>query len=110
MPGVFAFHVANGGYRRPIEASILRGLGVRAGVPDVIAIYRSHTYALELKSDDGKLSQAQRDALNDLTLAGATTAVANGLDAAIRQLESWGLLRGRTSACSCETLVSAYAL
>jgi hypothetical protein len=39
-PGVVAFHVPNGGYRRPVEAARLKGLGVRAGVPDVIAIHR----------------------------------------------------------------------
>jgi hypothetical protein len=39
-PGLFAFHVPNGGYRKPIEAAILKGLGVVAGVPDVIAIHQ----------------------------------------------------------------------
>jgi hypothetical protein len=32
-PGVFAFHVPNGGYRKPVEAAIMKGLGVVAGVP-----------------------------------------------------------------------------
>jgi len=32
VPNVFAFHPANGGYRKPIEAAILKGLGVVAGV------------------------------------------------------------------------------
>lgn len=97
MPGVYAFHVPNGGKRKPIEASIMKGLGVRAGVPDVIAIYRSHTYALELKSESGVLSQNQKAARNELELAGATWAVAYGIDASIRQLETWGLLRGRSA-------------
>ena len=35
-PGVFAFHVPNGGKRKSIEAAIMKGLGVTAGVPDVI--------------------------------------------------------------------------
>jgi len=38
LPGVFAFHSANGGFRKPVEAAIMKGLGVTAGVPDVIAI------------------------------------------------------------------------
>ena len=29
-PGVFAFHPANGGYRKPTEAKILQGIGVTA--------------------------------------------------------------------------------
>ena len=30
-PGVFVFHPANGGYRKPVEAAILKGLGVVTG-------------------------------------------------------------------------------
>src|SRR5262245_22009386 len=37
-PGVFAFHPANGGYRKPVEAAVMKGMGVIAGVPDLIAI------------------------------------------------------------------------
>jgi hypothetical protein len=29
-PGVFAFHVPNGGYRKPVEAAIMKGLGAVA--------------------------------------------------------------------------------
>jgi hypothetical protein len=32
-PGVFAFHVPNGGYRKPIEAAIMKGLGSRPAFP-----------------------------------------------------------------------------
>jgi hypothetical protein len=34
--GVFAFHPANGGYRRPVEAARPKGLGVRPGVPPTV--------------------------------------------------------------------------
>jgi hypothetical protein len=37
-PGTFAFHCPNGGARSPIEAKILKGQGVRAGVRDILAI------------------------------------------------------------------------
>jgi hypothetical protein len=43
-PGVFAFHVPNGGWRSRIEAAILKGLGVRAGVPDVFLVKDGRTY------------------------------------------------------------------
>jgi hypothetical protein len=39
-PGVFAFHPANGGYRKPIETKIMAGLGVRPGIPDVFVSAR----------------------------------------------------------------------
>ena len=93
-PNVFAFHPANGGYRRPVEAAILNGMGVVAGVPDIIAVKGGHTYGLELKSDDGVLSTAQNQSIANLRMAGATVAVAFGLKDAIKQLENWGLLKG----------------
>jgi hypothetical protein len=46
---VFAFHPANGGWRSGVEAAILKGMGVKAGVPDIIAIKNARCYALELK-------------------------------------------------------------
>jgi hypothetical protein len=91
-PGLLAFAVPNGGYRRPAEARILVGLGVVPGVPDIIAIKDGRSYALELER--GRLTAAQQQVLDQLQAAGAVTAVACGLKAAIRQLEAWGLLRG----------------
>jgi hypothetical protein len=82
-PGVFAFHVPNGGYRKPAEAAIMKGLGVVAGVPDVIAIHQGRCYAMELKAEGAA--------------AGACTCIAEGLDRALACLEGWGLLRGRKS-------------
>lgn len=104
-PGIFFFHCPNGGYRRRVEAAILKGVGVVRGIPDVIivrpviagAFLHGQTYALELKTDRGVLSDEQRDVLQLLKSAGAIVAVANGLDAAVRQLEDWGLLRGRAA-------------
>src|SRR5262245_39685386 len=58
-PGVFAFHPANGGFRRPAEAVILKGLGVIAGVPDVFIIYNGRCFAMELKAKGGRATAAQ---------------------------------------------------
>lgn len=93
-PGVFAFHVPNGGKRKQIEAAIMKGLGVTAGVPDVIAIRDGHCYGLEIKSDDGKLSPRQTESIEAMERAGATVVVTKGLNEAIRQIERWGLVRG----------------
>jgi hypothetical protein len=93
-PAVFAFHPANGGWRSRVEAAILKGMGVRAGVPDIIAIKGGRCYALELKAAGGRLTPVQRDAHAALVAAGAAVAVAYGLDDALAQLEAWGLLRG----------------
>ena len=94
---VFAFHPANGGYRKPIEAAIMQGMGVVAGVPDIIAIHDGRVYALELKAEGGRATPKQQEAIAAMEAAGAFTAIAEGLDRALACLEAWGLLRGCVS-------------
>jgi hypothetical protein len=96
-PNVFAFHPANGGYRKPAEAAIMKGLGVVAGVPDVIAIHNGRCFALELKAEGGRTTDKQLATIAALRGAGAITAIAEGLDPALAVLENSGLLRGRMS-------------
>jgi hypothetical protein len=93
-PGVFAFHPANGGYRKPVEAAILKGLGVVAGVPDVIAIHNGRVFAMEIKAEGGRATDKQLACIAALREAGAFTCIAEGLDRAVAVLESWQLLRG----------------
>ena len=93
-PGVFAFHVPNGGARSPIEAAILKGLGVVAGVPDLVGVRDGKMFALELKVEAVRLSPAQRATQEALRAAGAMVATSTDLDEALAQLERWGFLRG----------------
>ena len=74
--------------------SILKGLGVTAGVPDIIIWHLGKSYALEVKAEKGRLSDAQSEMLDRLNKAGVVTAVCHGLDPALATLEGWGLLRG----------------
>jgi hypothetical protein len=97
VPGVFVSHPPNGGYREPTEAAILKGMGVRPGLPDVIAIKGGQVYAIELKTENGRATSAQLQAIGELRAAGAHAEVCYGLDRALAQLEAWGLLRGRAS-------------
>ena len=94
-PGIFAFHPANSGWRSRIEAAILKGLSVHAGVPDVIAIHRGEVFAIELKSESARATAAQLQAIKDIRRAGGHAEICRGLDHALAQLETWGLLRGR---------------
>ena len=72
----------------------MKGLGVRAGVPDLILIAEGRTYGLELKrAKGGRTSDAQRAMIQEIEAAGGVCAVAAGLDAALDQLKAWGLLR-----------------
>jgi hypothetical protein len=86
VPRLFAFHPANGGYRLPVEAA--------PGVPDVIAFHRGQLYAIELKREGGRATDAQLQAIEDIRAAGGHAQVYCGLDSALAVLEGWGLLRG----------------
>jgi hypothetical protein len=93
-PGVVFIHVPNGGQRRPIEAAIFKALGVRAGVSDLLLWHEGKSFALELKAEGGRATEAQRQFLADMERAGAFTCLAESLDRALATLEKWGLLRG----------------
>ena len=104
--GLVYWHTPNGAYlggKRSrkgvsIQGSIMKGLGVRAGVSDLILVHGGKIYCLELKkAKDGRPRLEQIDFLGDMERAGAFTAMPAGLDAALATLESWGLLKGRAA-------------
>src|SRR6516225_2065924 len=98
VPGLWWCHVPNGGYRGAIEAAIFKSLGVIAGVPDLLLIFSGQTYGLELKAaKGGRLSPAQIRTQAQMRQAGAVVATVTGIDEALQQLESWGLLKRNLS-------------
>jgi hypothetical protein len=94
-PGTVFLHPANGGARSKVEGAIFRSLGVAPGAPDLLLWQGGRSFALELKSEAGHTTDAQVDMLARLKDAGVLTAVARGIDEAMRCLETWGLLRGK---------------
>lgn len=96
-PGLFWCHVPNGGARSKVEAAIFRGLGVTAGVPDLLLIHRGAVYGLELKAARGRVTPAQTAVHERMRMAGATVATATGIDDALAILEGWNLIRGVTA-------------
>jgi hypothetical protein len=93
----FVFAVPNGGVRSPIEAAIMRGLGTRAGTPDLFMISRGEVFALELKSESGRATAVQLQAIKDIRRAGGHAEICCGIDRTVAVLEGWGLLCGQAS-------------
>jgi hypothetical protein len=93
VPGLFWFHVPNGGYRTAIEAAIFKSLGLIAGVPDLLLVHDGRLYALELKVRGGRLSPTQAEVQERMRQASAIVAVATGIDEALAYLELWQLIR-----------------
>jgi hypothetical protein len=95
-PGTLVWHTPNGGWRSRIEAAIMKALGVRPGIPDLLVLKAGRLCAIELKAPGGKLSKAQQATIAALKSAGARVEVASNLDDALEYLERWGILRGKT--------------
>jgi hypothetical protein len=74
---------------------VLKSLGVRPGVPDLILIRDGKTFGLELKTAIGKLTSVQRTARVLMRAAGAEIEVAYGIDDALEVLRRWQILLGR---------------
>jgi hypothetical protein len=96
-PYTFAFHPRNEGRDQRHLAGINSGLGVVSGVADCIIIKSGRVYALELKTERGRVSDDQTRVLDLMRAAGCDTGVAFGLDQALAWLQDRGILRGRAA-------------
>lgn len=99
---LFFFAVPNqGGAGLKKRGAILKGLGQKAGVSDLVIIYRStgglpKTAFVELKAPKGVLSPAQHGFADWCERLGFEYHVIRELDEVINLVEAWGLVRART--------------
>jgi hypothetical protein len=91
--GVFAFAVPNGGARNAKTGARLKAEGVKPGVPDIALLINGAPHFLELKTERGYLTQAQKRVREEIEAAGGQWAVAKGLDDALATLEHWGAIK-----------------
>jgi hypothetical protein len=99
-PNCIFYHVPNGGGRSRVEAAILKGLGVRAGVPDLAFVLADGRAAfIELKADNGRQSPAQALFQMECERMGVPYAVCRSLAEVQGTLDGWRvILRGRVAA------------
>lgn len=67
------FHIPNGGSRSGREGVMFKAMGVKPGVPDLMLPIKRHGYGglwIEMKTDGGRLSEAQEDWHQRLAWAG----------------------------------------
>jgi len=62
-----------------VRGAILKSMGLKAGIPDIIIIYRGYFFGIELKAGKGVLSQAQKDTHQEITKAGGVVAPCKSL-------------------------------
>lgn len=79
--GRLLFAIQNGGKRSKIEASIMKGEGLRAGVPDLMLAWPTDRYPglfIEMKTADGRVSPEQKDWRGRLLDAGYRHEICRG--------------------------------
>ena len=84
------FHIPNGGTRDAIEGKHLKQQGVKPGVPDLFLAAPSgqyHGLFIEMKSDSGRTSEAQKWWIEQLNSSGYFAEVCHGWQSAVRVLE-----------------------
>jgi hypothetical protein len=76
-----AFHCPFGGSRSRTEAAIFKGLGVRAGVPDIVIVLPiGRVDFIELKAGAGQLSENQKQFKKQIEAMGAPYAECRDLN------------------------------
>lgn len=92
------FHVPNEGKRHKITACIMKAMGMLAGVPDFIFIWKNKQTGLlgagfiEMKTPGNKQSPSQKDFQAWAEFWGIPYAVHNDAGNAAYQLKQWGAL------------------
>lgn len=87
----FFTHVPNGGARTKAEGGILKAMGVKAGVPDLLIVHNGRAFFIELKAERGKLSPSQLEIHFQITRCNAPVAVCKSIDEVLPQLAAWGI-------------------
>lgn len=90
IPGLLFWHTPNGGGRSKVEASILKAMGVKPGVPDLIVLLPNGKVGfIELKAGKGVASPAQRQMMGELRARGCPCVEARSLEQVAETLNGW---------------------
>jgi hypothetical protein len=82
-----------------LRGAILRGMGVRPGLPDILVIDCGHALWIEVKTSKGVVSAAQKICHEMLRLARSHVTVVRSLEDVERALIQWGVpLKARIAA------------
>lgn len=85
----FSHFPAGGGGK--VRGARLKSLGLKAGVPDILILWRSSLYCLEIKTPGKYASKVQKATHLLLREAGARVGVVRGLDDVRDRLSRWDI-------------------
>ena len=88
---VLWFSIPNEGARPFTQTAALLRMGMRKGASDFLIIYEGRAHFIEFKGPKGNIRPDQRRFLVDVESAGAQIAICRSSEAAIGQVEAWGI-------------------
>lgn len=71
------------------------GRGIIAGIPDTLLLHRGNAFLIEIKTEDGTVSDAQRGVLAAVLAASGRVAVARDAYEVLGLLDVWNIPRAR---------------
>jgi hypothetical protein len=71
------------------------GRGIIAGIPDVLLLHLGAAFMIEIKADDGEVSEAQRGILAAVLAARGRVAIARDAVEVIATIDYWKIPRAR---------------
>lgn len=83
-------HFPSGGGGQ-MRGKILKGMGLKPGVPDILILDSGRAYWLELKAPKGIVTDSQKECHAALGRAGCPVAVIRSLDEVLPTLRRWGI-------------------
>lgn len=90
--GVVWFCIDHANYAGEVPG-IRVGRGIIAGIPDMLILWRGGAFLIEIKADDGTVSDAQRSVLAAALAASCHVAVARGASEVLLLLDQWRIPR-----------------
>lgn len=88
---VIVVHVPNGGFRSKVEAGILKAMGVLKGFPDLLILFNSRAFTIELKLDGTAANDEQELCHTLLRGTHIPVAVCRSLDEVLGRLTAWNI-------------------
>lgn len=100
LPGdCFWTFINNGMGRSKVEGGIAKAMGQRAGVPDLLFVYRGRALFIEMKAGKNRPDDNQIKCHGDLATAGAPVATCWSQEDVEAALKGWGVpLRAKVMA------------
>lgn len=83
------FHPPNGGNLSKAQAGIMKAMGLKPGVPDIVILANGSAYFIELKAPRGYPTPEQREWHQRLRAGHYGIAVARDLETVARLLVEW---------------------